>query len=177
MTTMTAIKEKKPLKKLNMQPNIGLDENARAAVVKILNARLADTFVLYTKTRNYHWNVTGMQFAPLHELFEKQYDQLEEAMDELAERVRQLGGTALGTLAEMLKHTTLSEEPGVVPNAEGMIHRLLNDHEAVIRQLRADVDATAEKYHDMGTSDFLTGLMEAHEKMAWFLRAHLEGER
>ncbi|MDZ4763523.1 MAG: DNA starvation/stationary phase protection protein [Chloroflexota bacterium] len=157
-----------------IDPNIGLDEE-RKAVIDLLNKRLSDIVVLYFKTRNYHWNVTGIHFGALHEFFEKQYDNLEAAMDEVAERVRQLGGISLGTLAQVAQHAALKEEPGVVPTAEQMIQNLLADHETVIRQLREDVDATAEEYGDMGTSDFLTALMEDHEKMAWMLRAHLEG--
>lgn len=157
-----------------IDPNIGLGEE-RQAVADLLNHRLADIVMLYFKTRNYHWNVTGMHFGELHEFFEEQYDQLAEAMDEVAERVRQVGGIAIGTLSEVQQRAALKEEPGVVPTAEEMVRNLLSDHEAVIRQLRADVDATAEQYNDMGTSDFLTALMEKHEKMAWMLRAHLEG--
>jgi starvation-inducible DNA-binding protein len=157
-----------------IDPNIGLDEE-RQPVIDLLNKRLSDIVVLYFKTRNYHWNVTGMNFGTLHSFFGHQYHELEEAMDEIAERVRQLGGIALGTLSEVQKHAALIEQPGVVPTAIEMLQNLLVDHEAVIRQLRVDVDATAEEYGDMGTSDFLTGLMEDHEKMAWMLRAHLEG--
>lgn len=156
-----------------LQPNIGLTDSASAAVAKLLNHRLADTFVLYTKTRNYHWNVTGPRFQPLHAFFEEQYDQLEEAMDEIAERVRQVGGTAAGTLAEFARLSALKEQPGVVPSADEMIANLLADHETIIRQLREDIDTTAD-HHDLGTSDFLTGLMESHEKMAWMLRSFLE---
>jgi starvation-inducible DNA-binding protein len=160
-----------PMKELT--PNIGIKDADRKAVIGLLNKRLSDTVTLYVKTRNYHWNLTGMHFAALHAFFEAQYDQLDEAMDEIAERVRQLGGVALGTLKEFAAHTALEEHPGVVPTAEEMVRALLDDHEAIIRQLRVDVDATAQQYSDSGTSDFLTGLMEAHEKMAWMLRAHL----
>jgi starvation-inducible DNA-binding protein len=158
----------------DVKPNIGLSDIARDDIAKMLNGRLADTFVLYTKTRNYHWNVTGMQFQPLHSFFETQYEQLDEAMDEIAERVRQLGGFAAGSLEEFSSLSVLRESPGSVPSARDMIANLLADHETIIRQLREDVDATAEDFKDMGTSDFLTGLMEAHEKMAWMLRAFLE---
>lgn len=156
------------------EPNIGLGVDTRHAVTTILNHRLADTVVLYQKTRNYHWNVRGPRFQPLHEFFETQYDQLEEAIDEIAERVRQLGGNASGTLTEFIQMSALKEHPGEVPSEQDMIANLLIDHETVIRQLREDVEATAEDYHDQGTSDFLTGIMEAHEKMAWMLRAFLE---
>jgi starvation-inducible DNA-binding protein len=159
-----------------LKANIGLTNQQRDGVIEILNARLADTVTLYVKTRKYHWNVRGIHFAELHEFFEEQYDQLEEAMDEIAERVRQVGGISIGTLDEFKSLTSLQEQPGVNPDAHGMIRDLLNDHEAVIQQLRKDVDTTADECHDLGTSDFLTGLMEDHEKMAWMLRSHLEGE-
>lgn len=173
---MAATRAKKPAstKPTAGKINIGLTSAAREAECALLNARLSDLMVLYVKLRKFHWNVTGMHFAELHEFFEEQYDQIADAIDEVAERVRQLGGVAFGTLSEFAGAATLKETPGVNPSAEGMIRELLDDHEAIIRQLRADVDTTAEKYKDTGTSDFLTGLMEAHEKMAWMLRAHLE---
>jgi starvation-inducible DNA-binding protein len=158
-----------------INPNIGLNDRSREAVSRLLNHRLADTFTLYTKLRKYHWNVTGLHFSELHELFEEQYTALQESMDEIAERVRQVGGFACGTLEEFKGMTALKEEPGVIPSAIQMVQDALDDHETIIRQLREDVDTTAEEYHDTGTSDFLTALMEAHEKMAWMLRAHLEG--
>lgn len=158
---------------LKVETTIGLSPDAQEQIIELLNARLSDAVVLYMKTRKYHWNVTGMHFAELHEFFEEQYDLIEAAMDEIAERVRQVGGLALGTLQEFAATSALKEAPGVNPHAEGMIRDLLDDHEAIIRQLRQDVDATAG-LGDQGTSDFLTGLMESHEKMAWMLRAHLE---
>ncbi|MBK8021670.1 MAG: DNA starvation/stationary phase protection protein [Chloroflexi bacterium] len=156
-----------------LTPDIALSDSARQKVCEILNRRLSDTVVLYFKSRNYHWNVTGIHFAELHEMFEEQYDQLEEAMDEIAERVRQLGGLAFGTLQEVTANATLTETPGERPSAEGMLRNLLADHESTIRALRQDAE-TADKLGDMGTNDFLIGLMQDHEKIAWFLRAHLE---
>lgn len=155
-------------------PDLGLSDSTRNKIIGMLNVCLSDAMVLYTKTRNYHWNVIGIEFIQFHELFETQYDQLEESIDEIAERVSQLGGLALGTLEEFKKHTTLSEQPGERPTAEQMIRNLLSDHESVIRSLRANADA-AEDLGDMGTNDFFIGLMQHHEKMAWFLRVHLEG--
>ncbi len=159
-----------------MKPNIGLAEKQRAGVVEILNTLLADEFVLYTKTRNYHWNVTGPQFHELHQFFEEQYEALSDIVDEVAERIRALGGEALGTLAEFLKRTRLKEHPGKYPSARAMLENLLNDHETIIRCVREDLETCAEKYRDMGTNDFLTELMQRHEKMAWMLRAFLQGE-
>ena len=158
-----------------MKPNLDIADKSRAAVVNILNDLLSDEYLLYTKTRNYHWNVLGPQFNDLHKFFEAQYEALDEFIDEVAERARSLGGRALGTLAEFAKHARLKERPGEAPDSRGMLADLLADHEALVRQLRGDLEAAMEKHKDAGTSDFLTGLMEKHEKMAWMLRAFLEG--
>ena len=152
---------------------LGLSDATRQSSVDILTTSLAATYTLYTKTRKFHWNVTGMHFQQLHALFEAQYTQLEEAVDELAERVVMLGSPAIGTLEEMQEHSYIQETPGVNPDADGMVAELLADHESVIRHLRVDIDAVTEN-GDAGTADFLTGLLEQHEKTAWFLRAHLE---
>lgn len=157
-----------------MKISIGLSDKNRAGVVALLNRVLSDEFVLYTKTRNYHWNVTGTNFNELHKFFESQYEALEGIIDEVAERAKALGGNASGTLKEFLHETRLKEFPGETPSAEKRIANLLEDHESLIRGLREDLVACDEKYGDIGTNDFLTGLMERHEKMAWMLRAFLE---
>lgn len=154
-----------------MTPNIDIPDKDRQAVVDILNRLLSDEYVLYTKTRNYHWNVTGPQFNDLHKFFEAQYEELNEFVDEVAERARQLGGRAFGTLAEFAKTARLTEQPGTAPAAKEMLANLLADHEAVIRTLRSDIGPVLDRHKDVGTSDFLTGLLEKHEKMAWMLRA------
>jgi starvation-inducible DNA-binding protein len=159
-----------------MKPQIGLSDEQRKGVVNILNTLLSDEYVLYTKTRNYHWNVVGPQFNDLHKFFADQYDELNDVVDEVAERVRALGDNALGTVTEFSRHTRLKEHPGQYPGAREMILNLLHDHEAVIRSLRADLETCVEQYHDAGTSDFLTGVMEKHEKTAWMLRALSQGE-
>jgi starvation-inducible DNA-binding protein len=156
-----------------MTPNIGITDDHRKALVAVLNALLADEYLLYTKARNYHWNVVGPQFNDLHKFFETQYETLDEIVDEVAERARTLGGRAFGTLAEFTQHTRLKEHPGQAPEAAGMIADLLGDHEQIVRQLRTDLDVSLSTHQDAGTSDFLTGLMERHEKMAWMLRAFL----
>jgi starvation-inducible DNA-binding protein len=157
-----------------MSLNIGLSEDQRQGVVTILNTLLADEYLLYTKTRNYHWNVVGAHFNDLHKFFEAQYNELNEIVDDVAERARALGGHAFGTMTEFLKYTRLHEQAGHYPDDRGMLANLLADHEALIRYLRVDLETCAESYHDAGTNDFLTGLMERHEKMAWMLRAFLE---
>lgn len=157
-----------------MKTNIGIADKNRAGSIGILSRLLADEFVLYTKTRNYHWNVKGMDFSELHKLFEAQYVELEGIIDEVAERARAIGGNAVATLKEYLGLTRLKEFPGAYPAAGKMISNLLADHESIIRNLREDLAASAEKFGDMGTSDFLTGLMEQHEKTAWMLRSYLK---
>ena len=157
-----------------MNPNLGINDKDRAGVVKILNALLADEYVLYTKTRNYHWNVVGPQFNDLHKFFDAQYEELNEILDEVAERTRALGGQALGTMGEFQKQARLKEHPGQHPGAKSMLSNLLNDHESIIRTLRADQAICQDSHGDAGTADFLTGLMEQHEKMAWMLRSYLE---
>jgi starvation-inducible DNA-binding protein len=156
-----------------MNVNIGLKESSRAKVLGLLDRTLADLSVLSQKTRNFHWNLVGPRFNDLHKFFEGQYDAIEGEIDDVAERARELGGRALGSLKEMLARTRLKEAAaGRSPSADAMLSELLRDHEALIRSLRADVDASASA-GDQGTADFLTGLLEAHEKMAWMLRAFL----
>lgn len=157
-----------------MSVNIGLSDKSRTQAAGILNAVLADEYVLYTKTRNFHWNVTGEAFSELHKFFESQYEALDEAIDEVAERVRALGGESAGSLAEFLKAARLKEAPGRRRDGLSMVKELLADHEALARTLRGDVETTGAKLGDAGTSDFLTGLLEQHEKAAWMLRAYLE---
>src|SRR5918998_800807 len=112
-----------------MKTNIDLSQEQRAGVVKILNTLLSDEYLLYTKTRNYHWNVTGPQFNDLHKFFEAQYEALDEVIDEVAERARALGGRAAGSLEEFRKLARLGEDVGKVPTARDMLAALLADHE------------------------------------------------
>ena len=156
-----------------MKLNIGLSDQDRSGVVSILNTLLSDEYTVYTKTRNYHWNVVGPQFNDLHKFFEAQYTALNDIVDDVAERARALGGHAVGALTEFAQRTRLTEQPDQYPDAQAMLANLLVDHEAIIRHLRVDLEACADKHHDVGTNDFLTGLMEQHEKMAWMLRAFL----
>jgi starvation-inducible DNA-binding protein len=155
--------------------DIGVKDDARKKIVETLNMRLSDEYVLYTKTRKYHWNVIGPRFHQLHEFFKEQYEILDEMIDEIAERARQLGGKSLGTLDEFARNSSINEEPGQNPDAQTMISNLLNDHETVIKTLRKNADE-AEELEDMVTNDFFLEAAQKHEKMAWMLRAHLEGK-
>lgn len=159
-----------------MKINIGLTEEARTQISTSLNQLLADEYILYTKTRQYHWNVGGIQFQSLHSFFEEQYNALNEIIDDIAERARALGLKAKGSLKHFLELTRIEEDNNEEQNtsAKTMLANLLKDHEAIIQTLRADIETIDDKYNDEGTVDFLTSLMENHEKMAWMLRAHLE---
>ena len=122
-------------------PNIGIANQSLKSVVDLLNSLLADEFVLYVKTRNYHWNVTGPHFHDLHKLFEAQYEELDDIVDEVAERVRSLGGVSSGSMTEFVKQARLKEKPGQLSPSQTMIRDLLEDHEADIKTLRQDLDA------------------------------------
>lgn len=152
---------------------IGLDEQSRQSMATQLNALLSNEYVLYTKTLKFHWNVVGPFFGPLHALFQTQYEQLSENIDRVAERVRALGFLAYGTLQEFSSHATITENPGMNPDAQAMIKDLLEGHEAIIRQMRPILDLSSD-INDMGTNNFLGDLIEQHEKTAWMLRAHLQ---
>jgi len=151
--------------------NIGISEPNKQAVANELNKLLADEFVLYTKTRKFHWNVEGAQFHDLHLFFEKQYDQIAIMMDNVAERIRKIGHYAIGSMSQFLKEASLLEHEDQETPAAAMLQQLLEDHETIIRRLRNDIDTFQDKYKDAGTADFITGLIEQHETMAWMLRA------
>ena len=152
---------------------IGINEESRQAVSVELAKLLADEFVLYTKTRNAHWNIEGPDFHSMHLFFESQYQQLDEFVDSVAERIRKIGHYPPATLAGFLGLTHLTEKLDDKNDSLTFIKELLEDHESIIEFIRGNIEPFASKYHDYGTSDFITGLMEEHEKLAWMLRAHL----
>jgi len=155
-----------------VKTNIGIEDKNTQAVANTLSKLLSDESVLLAKTRNAHWNVEGPDFHAMHLFFESQYDALDEIVDRVAERIRSLGHYAPATLSGFLKLTSLTEKRGDKNDSASFLKDLVVDHEAVIMELRENVDAVAKR-GDAGTSDFITGLMEEHEKMAWMLRSHL----
>lgn len=155
-----------------MKVNIGISEKNRQAVAIALNQVLADEHILYNKTRNYHWSIEGPSFMEFHKLYEAQYKMLAEAIDEVAERIRTIGHFAEGRLKEIVKLATL-DEPAVPTGQEEQIQNLEADHETMIIKLRKLIKDFDEKYKDIGSSDFATGLLKDHEKMAWMLRSYL----
>ncbi|MES2798024.1 MAG: DNA starvation/stationary phase protection protein [Bacteroidota bacterium] len=156
-----------------MNPSIGISKEHLQTSVTLLSSILSDEMTLYIKTRKFHWNVSGESFMELHKLFQSQYAELEETIDEIAERIGKLGSKAIGTMKEFSELTRLKESPNVYPSQKEMLNELLSDHETVIVELRKDIDVMAAQNNDAGTTDFLTGIMEHHETTAWVLRRYL----
>jgi starvation-inducible DNA-binding protein len=152
--------------------DLGIQPEQRKAIAEGLSKVLADTYTLYLKTHNFHWNVTGPMFQTLHLMFEQQYNELALAVDLVAERIRALGRPAPGSYAQFSKLSSVREETGV-PQAEDMIRQLVEGQEALVRTARK-VFVTAEKASDQVTIDLLTQRMQVHEKTAWVLRSLLE---
>ncbi|MEM9978013.1 MAG: Dps family protein [Cyanobacteria bacterium P01_D01_bin.2] len=152
--------------------NIGISEDDRQAIADGLSRLLADTYTVYLKTHNFHWNVTGPMFQTLHLMFEGQYNELALAVDAIAERIRALGFPAPGTYSEYAKLSSISETEGV-PTAEEMIALLVEGQEAVARTART-VFALADNANDEPTADLLTQRLQTHEKNAWMLRSLLQ---
>ena len=156
-----------------MKPNIGISDKNLKSVTLLLTNLLADEMTLYIKTRKFHWNVSGESFMELHKLFEGQYKQLEEYIDEIAERISKLGAKTIGTLKEFSSSNSLKESPGKYPSQKNMLQELLSDHEFLAIELRKHISSSSDKYNDAGTADFLTGLLQDHETIAWILRRYL----
>ena len=152
--------------------NIGIDDTSRAKIADGLSHLLADTYTLYLKTHNFHWNVKGPMFQTLHLMFETQYTELALAVDLIAERIRALGYAAPGTYSEYAKLSSIAETPGV-PKATDMIQLLVEGQEAVVRTARS-IFPVVEEVNDEPTADLLTQRMQVHEKTAWMLRSLLE---
>lgn len=155
-----------------MEINIGISEEHREAIANELSKVLADSYMLYLKTHNYHWNVTGELFHSLHEQFEEQYTELAEAIDEIAERIRSLGYRAPGTFKEFNELTSI-EEDTEEPEALEMVRRLALGNEQVLRTARHALKP-ANDAEDEATIDLLTQRLDLHSKTAWMLRSHLE---
>lgn len=158
----------------NERLNTGVDEGQRSPIVDTLNRLLADEHVLYIKTRNYHWNVRSSRFNDLHKFFEEQYTQLATMIDEIAEQSRQFGGFAIGSMREFVDTSKLREEAaGNHPDEETMLRNLLGDHETLVRDLRQESKKADDEYEVPEAGEFLRGILQAHNKMAWMIRSFL----
>ena len=155
-----------------MSINIGISESHRSQIAQGLSRLLADSYTLYLKTHNFHWNVTGPMFQTLHTLFETQYTELALAVDQIAERIRALGFPAPGTYKQFSELSSIPEEPSV-PDARTMIRQLVDGQESVVRTARSLFPIIGEA-HDEPSADLLTQRMQVHEKNAWMLRSLLD---
>ena len=152
--------------------DIGIDRNTRRQIAEGLSRLLADSYSLYLKTHNFHWNVTGPMFNALHTMFETQYTELALAVDEIAERIRALDMPAPGSYSQFAKLSKIPEETGV-PDWKEMVRQLVEGQEQVVRTAR-EIFPLVDDAHDEPTADLLTGRMQAHEKTAWMLRSLLQ---
>lgn len=155
-----------------MEINIGISNKHRKAIAHGLSKVLADSYMVYLKTHNYHWNVTGELFHSLHEMFEEQYTELAAAIDKIAERIRAIGYRAPGSFREFSEITSIEEDTDQ-PNALEMVRRLALDNEAILRTAR-EVLPACEEAADEATIDLLVERLDVHSKTAWMLRSHLE---
>lgn len=158
--------------KQDMEINIGISPENREKIAEGLSKVLADSYMLYLRTHNYHWNVTGENFHSLHEQFEEQYTELAEAVDKIAERIRALGHRAPGSFREFNELTSIKEDTDQ-PKAMEMVRRLAVDNETVLRTAREALPA-CEDAGDEASIDLITERLHTHSKIAWMLRSHLE---
>lgn len=156
-----------------MIPNIGISEKQLTDIASVLSSILANEMVLYIKIRKAHWNVAGESFMEFHKFFEMQYKELEESIDQAAERIGKLGHKTIGTMHEFLAHSVIKESSGQYHETKFLLQELLSDYEMLIIDLREKISTCSSKYQDHGTVDFLTNLIQQHETTAWVLRRYL----
>lgn len=155
-----------------MNPHIGITPKNLKKSAAILATILSNEMTLYVKTRKFHWNISGNSFMELHKLFEDQYRILEANIDEVAERISQLGEKTIGTMKEFVENSTLKESPNEYPSQKQMLEELLGNHEQLATEFRAYIPVFENENNDIGSADFITGLLQEHEKMAWILRRY-----
>jgi len=152
---------------------IGLTDEQRKGVIELLNRDLSDTFLLFIKTKKANWDVWGPQFKMLQRLWDEQSNALMRNIDSYADRTKILGGYPVATVAGFLQMASIQENPAVESHTIQIVFSLLKDHEQIICSLREHIDICSERFHDKGTADFLTVLMQHHEQMAWTLRSFM----
>ena len=177
MSTSSASKNNGSRNAVKMQERetmkIGLEEDAVEGVVAVLTRALADTQVFYVKTLNIHWNIVGPNFYSVHKLLDEQYNMLKDAGDEIAERIRSYGASAIGSMKEFLANTNLEEKEGNGSVQIDVLNELIADHETIVRKLREGIDQCSDTYEDEGAADLLTAHLQKHQEMSWMLRSFL----
>lgn len=161
------------IKESKASPKIALDKST-ATTVDYLNSLLANEFSLFTKTLNYHWNITGPRFHSMHEFLDEQYHSLLVVVDEVAERIRQLDAFPKGTLKNFDRKSVLDDLKDTSPQTSMMISDLVNDHETIDRQIKVILKSLEKSANDPATEDMLAGLSKKHEEMKWMLKSHLD---
>ena len=157
-----------------MRPIGIIDEKKNDEVIDFMNSLLANEYLLFTKTLNYHWNFRGPRFASMHGFLGDHYNQLLTMMDDTAERIKVLGGLPLSTAKGLVQESIINESPGKVPSSSEMIALLLQDHHTIQQLIRNKVKGSDDFFSDdPGTEDFVTGLLQQHEKMSWMLKSTL----
>jgi starvation-inducible DNA-binding protein len=156
-----------------MIPLTGISEKQLKLNLKVLSILLANEMTLYIKTRKSHWNVSGDSFMELNKLYEGQYKQLEEMVDQIAERINSLGQKTIGTMHEYLKLASIKESPDKYLSSKDILKELLADHETMTLELRKIIKMCTTETNDAASADFLTGLLEQHESTAWIIRTYL----
>ena len=155
-----------------MEAKIGLPKKDLTKSIDNLTLLLANEMLLYVKTRKFHWNIAGNSFMELHKLFESHYDLLAKTADEVAERISALGGKAIGSMQDFIKHGQIEENTASSNTQKQMLDELLNNHETVMVQIRKSIDEVGEQTDDVVTEDFLTGILKIHEDISWQLRKY-----
>jgi starvation-inducible DNA-binding protein len=155
-----------------MSLHIGITPKNLKKSTAILATILSNEMTLYVKTRKFHWNISGNSFMELHKLFEDQYRVLEAQIDEVAERISQLGEKTIGTMKEFIENSTLKESPKEYTSQKQMLEELLENHEQLVTEFRDYIPVFEDENNDIGSADFITGLLQEHEKMAWDLRRY-----
>jgi len=155
-----------------MSPNIGITAKNLKKSATILATILSNEMTLYVKTRKFHWNISGNSFMELHKLFEDQYRILEQNIDEVAERISQLGEKTIGTMKEFIENSTIKESTQEHVSQKVMLEELLYNHEQLVTEFRDYIPQFENDNNDLGSADFITGLLQQHEKMAWILRRY-----
>lgn len=158
-----------------MKQATGIPDQNNEIVVTFLNLLLTDEYILYTKTRTAHWNIDGENYFELHVFLENQYNAIDVLIDDLAEQIRSLGHYATGSLKNFMNIAELLDENHDYNDSEQIFEVLLHDHKAIIRTIQREIYPISHKYNDIGTTDFLTGLLGRHQKMIWMLKSFLYG--
>jgi starvation-inducible DNA-binding protein len=159
---------------ITIRANTGITQEHLAEISQVLGHILADEYVLYTKTLNAHWNMEGRDFHAMHVFFKSLYTEIANVIDMVAERMRMLGHYAPATMKQFLELTHLTEQSREKNDSAGFINELLSDHESIIIYIRSQLSHLDTQIRDQGTSDYLTGLVQYHERIAWMLRAHMK---